>query len=92
LLRLAAHHYRTGAYYRAISAYEELALFADDDATRRYAAFYGLAALAVVFYAGSAVQGYVSVARHNAVRELEARQSVWRDTDVALPLEAMNRL
>jgi tetratricopeptide (TPR) repeat protein len=38
LTRLAEHHYRAGAYYRAISAYEELALFTDDDATRRYAA------------------------------------------------------
>src|SRR5688500_15501209 len=38
LTRLAAHHYRTGAYYRAISAYEELALFATDPAMRLGAA------------------------------------------------------
>src|SRR6185503_10513201 len=38
LTRLAERHYRAGAYYRAISAYEELALFAGDDRTRLYAA------------------------------------------------------
>src|SRR5262245_11376985 len=38
LARLAEHHYRNGEYYRAISAYEELALFASDDATRLRAA------------------------------------------------------
>ena len=37
-LRLAEHHYRATEYYRAISGYEEVALFASDDATRRYAA------------------------------------------------------
>ena len=34
LARLAEHRYRAGEYYRAISSYEELALFAPDDATR----------------------------------------------------------
>src|SRR5512140_145775 len=38
LTQLAEHHYHAGEYYRAISAYEELALFAGDDATRLYAA------------------------------------------------------
>ena len=51
------------------------------------AAFYGLAALAAIFYAGGAVQGYVSVVRHNAIAELDARQALWRDTDLPLPLE-----
>jgi tetratricopeptide (TPR) repeat protein len=50
-------------------------------------AFYGLAALAAIFYAGGAVQGYVSVARHNAITELDARHALWRDTDLPLPLE-----
>ena len=53
------------------------------------AAFYGLAALAAIFYAGGAVQGYVSVARHNAIAELDARQALWRDTDLPLPLEEL---
>jgi tetratricopeptide (TPR) repeat protein len=38
LTLLADHHYRAGAYYRAISAYEELALFTTDDAVRQLAA------------------------------------------------------
>lgn len=38
LAKLAEAHYRAGAYYRAISAYQELALFARDDATRLRAA------------------------------------------------------
>jgi hypothetical protein len=36
--KLADAHYRAGEYYRAISGYEELALFAHDDATRVLAA------------------------------------------------------
>jgi hypothetical protein len=35
---LAKRHYDAGEYYRAIGSYEELALFATDDAIRRYAA------------------------------------------------------
>ena len=38
LARLAERHYHAGEYYRAISAYEELAVFSTDDVTRRYAA------------------------------------------------------
>jgi hypothetical protein len=56
------------------------------------AAFYGLAALAAIFYAGGAVQGYVSVARHNAIAELDARHALWRDTELPLPLEDAARL
>jgi tetratricopeptide (TPR) repeat protein len=55
--------------------------------TEQRAAFYGLAALAAIFYAGGAVQGYVSVARHNAVTELDARRGLWRATEAPLPLE-----
>jgi hypothetical protein len=49
--------------------------------------FYGLAALAAIFYAGGAVQGYVSVARGNAVAELDARRALWQATEAPLPLE-----
>src|SRR6476646_6009199 len=38
LIRLADHHYRAGEYYRAISAYEEIALFTGDDAVKLAAA------------------------------------------------------
>jgi hypothetical protein len=34
LIKLADYHYRAGHWYRAIGAYEELALFATDDAIR----------------------------------------------------------
>jgi hypothetical protein len=89
-------HLVDGLYYFALTTLSGLGALdtyrTDHRWTDQKATFYGLAALAAVFYAGSAVQGYVSVARHNAIRELEARQSVWRDTDVALPLEPTNRL
>jgi tetratricopeptide (TPR) repeat protein len=55
--------------------------------TDQPATFYGLAALAAIFYAGGAVQGYVSVARRNTLVELDARHALWRDTDLPLPLE-----
>jgi hypothetical protein len=55
--------------------------------TDQPAAFYGLAALAAIFYAGGAVQGYVSVARSNAVAELDARRALWQATEAPLPLE-----
>jgi hypothetical protein len=55
--------------------------------TDQQATFYGLAALAAIFYAGGAVQGYVSVARGNAIAELDARRALWQATEVALPLE-----
>jgi tetratricopeptide (TPR) repeat protein len=55
--------------------------------TDQKATFYGLTALAAIFYAGSAVQGYVSVARHNAITELDARRALWQETEVPLPLE-----
>jgi hypothetical protein len=37
--------------------------------------------------AGGAVQGYVSVARGNAVAELDARRALWHATEAPLPLE-----
>ena len=52
------------------------------------AAFYGLATLAAVFYAGSALQGYVSVARANTLGELDARRALWTATATPLPLDA----
>jgi len=55
--------------------------------TDQPAAFYGLAAIAAIFYAGGAVQGYVSVARSNAVAELDARHALWQATEAPLPLE-----
>jgi len=89
-------HLVDGLYYFALTTLSGLGALdtysADHRWTDQKATFYGLTALAAVFYAGSAVQGYVSVARHNAIRELAALQSVWRDTDVALPLEPTNRL
>jgi tetratricopeptide (TPR) repeat protein len=36
LASLAEHHYRAGEYYRAITDYEELALFATDDTARAH--------------------------------------------------------
>jgi len=66
----------------ALDVYDGGRGWADQRAT-----FYGLAALAAIFYAGGAVQGYVSVARHNAIAELDAQRALWRDTDVPLPLE-----
>jgi len=84
-------HFVDGLYYFALTTLSGLGAVDVYDTDRRWteqrATFYGLAALAAVFYAGSAVQGYVSVARHNAVTELDARNALWRDTDLPLPLE-----
>jgi tetratricopeptide (TPR) repeat protein len=80
-----------GIYYFALTTLSGLGALDVHDGGRTWSdqkvTFYGLAALAAIFYAGGAVQGYVSVARHNAIVELDARRALWRDTDLALPLE-----
>jgi len=84
-------HLVDGLYYFALTALSGLGAVDVYQTDRRWtdqrATFYGLAALAAVFYAGSAVQGYVSVARRNAIVELDARHALWRATDLPLPLE-----
>lgn len=84
-------HLVDGLYYFALTSLSGLGALDVHDGSRRWtdqkAAFYGLAALAAIFYAGGAVQGYVSVARHNALVELDARRALWRDTELPLPLE-----
>lgn len=84
-------HFVDGLYYFALTALSGLGALDVRDSHRAWTdqkvAFYGLTALAAVFYAGSAVQGYVSVARHNAITELDARRALWRETDAPLPLE-----
>jgi len=54
--RLAAHFYEKAQYYRAIGAYEELALFADDDATRRFA----LARIAMAYQHGEQLEDAIA--------------------------------
>lgn len=82
-----------GVYYFAFTTLSGLGALDVHDGSRSWsdqkATFYGLAALAVIFYAGSALQGYVAVARHNEIAELDARRALWRDTDLALPLESL---
>jgi len=84
-------HLVDGLYYFALTTLSGLAAFdvynTDRAWTDQKVTFYGLTALAAIFYAGSAVQGYVSVARHNAITELDARHALWRATDLPLPLE-----
>lgn len=84
-------HLVDGLYYFALTTLSGLGALDVHDGGRSWtdqrATFYGLAALAAIFYAGGAVQGYVSVARHNALVELEARHALWQDTDLPLPLE-----
>jgi len=88
-------HLVDGLYYFALTTLSGLGAIDVYHADRRWtdqqATFYGLTALAAVFYAGSAVQGYVAVARHNAIAELDARHALWRDTDLPLPLEQLER-
>ncbi|HEX4417523.1 MAG TPA: hypothetical protein VH165_06470 [Kofleriaceae bacterium] len=84
-------HLVDGIYYFALTTLSGLGALDVYDRghawTDQKAAFYGLAALAAVFYAGSAVQGYVAVARTNFAGELDARQALWRATDTPLPLD-----
>jgi hypothetical protein len=84
-------HLVDGLYYFALTTLSGLGALDVHDGRRAWtdqpATFYGLTTLAAIFYAGSALQGYVSVARGNAVRELAARRALWRDTDRPLPLE-----
>jgi hypothetical protein len=54
--RLAAHYYQRAQYYRAIGAYEELALFAADDATRRFA----LARIAMAYQRGDQLEDAIA--------------------------------
>src|SRR5262245_46524508 len=80
-----------GLYYFGLTTLSGLGALDVHEGDRRWtdqrATFYGLAALAAIFYAGGAVQGYVSVARHNALVELDARHALWQATDLPLPLE-----
>ncbi|HEU4734394.1 MAG TPA: hypothetical protein VFT22_41170 [Kofleriaceae bacterium] len=84
-------HLVDGLYYFALTTLSGLGALDVHDSSRAWtdqkATFYGLTALAAILYAGSAVQGYVSVARHNAVAEHDARRALWRTTDAPLPLE-----
>jgi len=84
-------HLVDGLYYFALTTLSGLGALDVHDGSRPWTdqktTFYGLAALAAIFYAGGAVQGYISVARHNALVELDARRALWRDTELPLPLE-----
>jgi len=84
-------HLVDGLYTFALTTLSGLGALDVHDGSRSWTdqktTFYGLAALAAIFYAGGAVQGYISVARHNAVVELDARRALWRDTELPLPLE-----
>lgn len=84
-------HLVDGLYYFAFTTLSGLGALdvyrAERPWTDQKVTFYGLAALAAIFYAGGAVQGYISVARHNTIVELDARHALWRETDLAMPLE-----
>jgi len=84
-------HAVDGIYYFALTTLSGLGAWDVYDSAHRFggqkATFYVLGALAVIFYAGSAVQGYVSVARYNAMSDADHRRALWRDTDQPLPLE-----
>lgn len=86
-------HLVDGLYYFAFTTLSGLGALDVHDGARSWtdqkATFYGLTALAVMFYAGSALQGYVAVARHNEIAELDARRALWRDTELPLPLEGI---
>jgi hypothetical protein len=84
-------HAVDGAYYFALTGLTALGAWDVHDSGRPFgdqkAAFYGLAATAIVFYAANLIQGGIAVARYNAVTEADDRRAVWRDTDQPLPLE-----
>jgi tetratricopeptide (TPR) repeat protein len=84
-------HLVDGLYYFGLTTLAGLGAWEVHASDRRWTdqpvTFYGLATLAAVFYAGSLVQGYVSVARGNQVRALEHRRALWRTTDQPLPLD-----
>jgi tetratricopeptide (TPR) repeat protein len=84
-------HLVDGLYSFALTTLSGLGALDVHDGSRSWTdqktTFYGLAALAAIFYAGGAIQGYISVARHNALVELDARRALWRDTELPLPLE-----
>jgi hypothetical protein len=84
-------HTVDGIYYFALTTLSGLGAWDVYDDAHRFggqkATFYVLGALAVIFYAGSVVQGYVSVARYNAMSDADHRRALWRDTDQPLPLE-----
>jgi hypothetical protein len=79
-----------GIYYFALTALSALGAWDVYDDAHRFGAqrptFYVLGALAAIFYAGSAVQGYLSVARYNAMSDDRARRALWRETEQPLPL------
>lgn len=84
-------HLVDGLYYFALTALPALGAYDVHDGSRAWTdqklTFYGLATVAAVFYATSLLSGYISVARHNAVTELEARRALWHDTETAMPLD-----
>lgn len=84
-------HLVDGLYYFGLTTLSGLGAWEVHDGGRAWTdqkvTFYGLAALGAAFYAAGVLQGYVSVARRNAVRELGHRRALWRATDRPLPLE-----
>jgi tetratricopeptide (TPR) repeat protein len=89
-------HLVDGLYYVALTALPGLGALDVYDPQRRWtdqkATFYALAGTAVLFYATSALAGYVAVARHNALAEHDARIALWRATELPLPLEDRDAL
>ncbi len=84
-------HLVDGLYYFALTALPALGAYDVHDGHRAWTdqkvTFYGLAGVAAVFYATNLLSAYISVARHNAVTELDARRALWRDTESAMPLD-----
>ncbi|HEY0193531.1 MAG TPA: hypothetical protein VGC42_20580 [Kofleriaceae bacterium] len=80
-----------GIYGFALTTLSGLGAWDVYDGHRRLAdqraAFFALAALGAVFYTGGALQGYVAVARHNQLAELDARRALWDATATPLPLD-----
>src|SRR4051812_44406279 len=75
--KLAEYHYKAGEYYRAITDYEEIALFAPDDATRAHA----LLRIATSYHRGHQLAEAVTAYR----RAIEATGSL--DTQQALRIQ-----
>ncbi len=84
-------HLVDGIYYFGLTTLPALGAWDVHDGSHAWTdqktTFYGLTALAAVFYAANLLSAYVSVERYNAVTDTGARRAMWTSTDQPLPLQ-----
>jgi hypothetical protein len=84
-------HLVDGLYYFALTSLPALGAWDVYDGARPWTdqkvTFYGLGAAAALFYVTNVFSAYLSVSRHNAIQDLEARRALWSATELPLAID-----